>query len=374
MLSAIVFAFSSLLISATLVPLIPSGRWWVRIWDFPRLQLFFLLALALAAQLALKPEHPAALALAAVTGLCLLWQLRCIFPYTRLRARQVKPVRRDASADQRVKLLIANVCQQNRASHGLCRVIASFDPDVLLVVEADQWWNRRLASHQHRYPHHVLVPQDNTYGMLLFSRLEIVQADILERVTKGVPSIKAIIRLRCGDLIELHCLHPEPPNIGTDTGGRDAELLLVARDSVASPYPVIVCGDINDVAWSRTTRLFQRMSGLLDPRIGRGLYATFDARRWYARWPLDHIFHDRRFLLSRLQLGSDIGSDHFPIFAELVYQPEAKDRHEAPAAADETDRQEAEEKIREAAAGRVPQETEQEPAGSRATALGQTAV
>lgn len=371
MLSPIVFAFSLLLIGLTLLPLVPSGKWWVRIWDFPRLQLFLLLALALAAQLARKPDNPAELALAVATALCLLWHLRCIFPYTRLRTRQVKTVGREASPDQRIKLLIANVCQQNRESHGLCRAIASFDPDVLLVVEADQWWNRRLASHQHRYPHHVLIPQDNTYGMLLLSRLEIVQSEILERVTKGVPSIKALIRLRSGDLVELYCLHPEPPLIGTDTVERDAELLLVASEAANSPYPAIVCGDMNDVAWSRTTRLFQRMSGLLDPRMGRGLYATFDARRWYARWPLDHIFHDRRFLLNRLQLGSDIGSDHFPIFAELVYQPDEQDRQEAPPVADASDRREAEEKIRDA--DDAPQEAEPEPASSRVTALGPAA-
>ena len=368
--SAIVSAFSLLLIGVTLLPLIRSGRWWIRIWDFPRQQLSILLAVALAAQLALKPDNPAALVLAAATALCLLWHLRCIFPYTRLRQRQVKAAGRGAPLDQRFRLLIANIYQHNRQPHGLFRAIASFDPDVLLVVEADEWWNRRLAAYRHRYPHHVLHPLSNTYGMLLFSRLEIVSAEVMERVTKDIPSIKALIRLRSGKIIELHCMHPEPPLVGVDADERNAELLLVAKDAEQSPYPVIVCGDMNDVAWSHTTRLFQRVSGLLDPRIGRGLYSTFDARRWYARWPLDHVFHDRRFLLNQLQVGSNINSDHFPIFVELVYQPEAQELQEETEAADRRDIREAARTIRDGKG--AAQEAEHDPAPEVVTVLGRS--
>jgi hypothetical protein len=92
----------------------------------------------------------------------------------------------------------------------------------------------------------------------------------------------------------------------------------------------VVAGDLNDVAWSHTTRLFQRTSGLLDPRVGRGLYSTFHAAYPFLRWPLDHVFFSREFRLRRLERLPAFGSDHFPILVEVSYEPARAHEHEAP--------------------------------------------
>ena len=92
--------------------------------------------------------------------------------------------------------------------------------------------------------------------------------------------------------------------------------------------PVIIGGDLNDVAWSRMTRLFLRTSGLLDPRRGRGFYNTFHADRWYMRFPLDHLFHSEHFTVSNIERLGFVGSDHFPILIDLRYAPFKMDEHE----------------------------------------------
>ena len=100
-------------------------------------------------------------------------------------------------------------------------------------------------------------------------------------------------------------------------------------------------GDLNDVAWSRTTRLFQRISGLLDPRVGRYFMNTFHADYPLLRWSLDHIFHSTDFGLVEMKRLSHIGSDHFPIYVVLqtgkVFEQQQQSLDETPSDAEEAE-------------------------------------
>jgi endonuclease/exonuclease/phosphatase (EEP) superfamily protein YafD len=92
----------------------------------------------------------------------------------------------------------------------------------------------------------------------------------------------------------------------------------VGRLAAAHDGPCIVLGDLNDVAWSRTTELFLKTSKLLDPRRGRGFYNTFHAHYLFLRWPLDHFFVSSQFRLVAMRVEPAVGSDHFPISLSVV--------------------------------------------------------
>ena len=325
MLTAVFAIATGLLVLATLAPTVRSGVWWIRGFDFPRLQLTVLSALVLGLHLALHPLDDAwTLAIVSVNAACMLWQAWWIVPYTRLARPEVQSV--PADAQPRIRLMASNVLMHNRDADRLLALVRAHAPDVLIALETDVWWERQLDGLQDTMPHVIRCPLDNLYGMHVYSRLPLLEPEIRYLVEDDIPSMHATVVLE-GRHIALHALHPRPPSPteADSSAGRDAELVAVGRAAHASPVPVIVAGDLNDVAWSRTTPLFRKVSGLLDPRIGRGMFNTFHAHLPGLRWPLDHLFHSRHFTLVGMRRLPDVGSDHFPILVELALSPGGND-------------------------------------------------
>jgi endonuclease/exonuclease/phosphatase (EEP) superfamily protein YafD len=343
MLQATLLTISWILILATVLPFIKHGAWWIRVFDFPRSQITALavvLMLTLSFRYENGPWQGATLSLLLACTAYQLWQLSA---YTPLRRVQALPPTED-DPDRKLSVLAANVLMPNRNVKQYVDIINREKPDLIVLAEPDTYWEHSLRIIEEQYPHTIKCPLGNTYGMLLYSRLPISEPRVRFRVEQDVPSFTCFVRLRTGDAVELHCLHPKPPHVGVDTVERDAELVLVAKEVKDRQYPIIVTGDLNDVAWSHTTRLFLRNSGLLDPRVGRGLCNTFHAAHPLFRWPLDHLFHSRAFRLIRMTRLERTESDHFPVLVELNFEPEIRNEQERPDA-DREDLSEAKEKV-----------------------------
>ena len=289
-----------------------------------------IVALALGAAGASLLDWPVA-GLAALLAAAIGYQVALVWRYTPLAPREVQQTRRE-EPDCRVSLVVSNVLQTNRQADRLLAVVRDCDPDLVLCVETDDWWEKRLDALMATHGHVVRRPLPNTYGMLLYSRLPLEQPEVNFLVEPDIPSIQAGVRLRDGTLVWLNCVHPRPPVPGESDESleRDAELLLVGKRVRDAQVPVIVCGDLNDVAWSRTTRLFQKVSRLVDPRKGRGFYSTFHARWPGFRYPLDHVFHSDDFRLVAMGRLGNVGSDHFPVYVHLSHEPQASAEQNAP--------------------------------------------
>jgi endonuclease/exonuclease/phosphatase (EEP) superfamily protein YafD len=342
----VLLALGGALLLLTVLSRVRSARWWIRFADFPRIQIVGGLVVVLILHAALFGWHTSvdmAFSLALLAALA--YQASRIFPYTTLAPKRVHLARHPDPA-RCIRILISNVLMENRQADRLLELIREREPDLVLTLETDDWWREQLEMLDRDYPHRLKQPQDNYYGLHFFSKLELRSPKVRFLLEKDIPSVRAGIRLRSGDWIEFYGLHPRPPQVEEDTETRDAELLMVGREIRADGRPSIVAGDLNDVAWSHTTRLFQRISGCLDPRKGRGMFNSFHANYPMFRWPLDHIFHEASFTLVRLERLPSIGSDHFPVFVELCYEPAAEAAQETPQPARE-ELEEAQERIEE---------------------------
>lgn len=330
----------------------PLDHWWVRVVEFPRIQIMVLGVVAWAAMILFYSDWQIGQWLLFLAlSLTLAYQLRMVLPYTQLWKKEVQNATDDPKlAEHQIKIMVSNVLTPNEQKQDLVDLVNDKNPDILIALETDKKWERALEQIEPDYPYTVKVPLDNLYGMHLYSKLELIDPEIKYLIIDDIPSIHSQLRLQSGRVIWLYCLHPMPPSPteADKSTTRDAELLMVGKHIKEHEQTAILAGDLNDVAWSKTTRRFQRISGLLDPRIGRHFINTFHVKYPFLRWALDHIFHSACFTLVDISRMPSIGSDHFPVMTTLQYEPQEASKQEQNApTADAEDIQETNHKIEE---------------------------
>lgn len=343
MIAAVLVLVAAVCLLASLVPLLPVGHGMVRSFDFGRLQAIGVSFFVLLAVIMAGLDTAALVAAAVMAAAALVIQLGHVVRFTPVWPVQTARVAGTTGSMPTLSVLACNVKQSNRDYQRVIDLINERQPDIAVFMETDQAWADALRPCLSKFSEPIEQPQDDSYGMILASRFPLVDQKVQFLLNEEVPSISCVVQLPGGRHVRVIALHPEPPLPTRDTLGRDAEILVAAKIARDEQLPVIVTGDLNDVAWSRTTRRFLRVSGLLDPRQGRGLFNSFDARYWFLRWPLDHIFHSRDFELVSIERQRFVGSDHFPMFYRLALTSD--DRNDPPPGPSGDDIAEADEAI-----------------------------
>ncbi len=298
-----------------------SQYYLVRGCDFIRLQVFYIASfIACVAGYFAFNNATDFLYIVAGAILILFLQGKWIYPYTWLAKKEVQSASKHIAHS--VRIMSANVLMSNHNSEQLISLVNQHQPDLLITLESDSWWQNKLSVLKKDYPYYIECPKDNRYGMHLYSKFKIFDAQICQLIEDDIPSIHILFASAQGVKMQAHFIHPAPPSPTEEDSSRprDSELIMVAKALKNPTRPTIVAGDLNDVAWSRSTRLFMQISGLLDPRKGRGFYNTFHASYFFMRWPLDHLFHSEGFKVKRIKRLAKYGSDHFALLTELTFE------------------------------------------------------
>jgi endonuclease/exonuclease/phosphatase (EEP) superfamily protein YafD len=192
--------------------------------------------------------------------------------------------------------------------------VSEHRPDVLVVLEVSDA-HARAWSLGEQYPHRVVVPRADPFGIALLSRHPIRQQAVIEG-EHDTPRIEAVLDWQ-GQEITVVAFHPMPPISVADHLQRND--LLAALAQRFTNTPTVIVGDFNATPWS---------SAFAVPERNGFARASSLQPTWPAAWggvvglPIDQVIVSRHWAVAERAVGTDIGSDHLPVAVSLSRRPE----------------------------------------------------
>lgn len=336
MLMIAIYIVSIVFIITPFLPATELTHWFFRTADFVRLQSIAIELILLTLFFIFEHEYHwfQYLLIVGLLG-AMVYQLTKVIPYTKLHKRLDTP----SDNDGMVSILAVNVLQTNTQFEILIQIIKEYNPDLVLTMESNKDWENALTDLEEIYPFSIKIPMESLYGMHLYSKNELKNVSTQFQVEDDIPSIYFDYSINDKVTIFFACLHPAPPSpTENDTSKeQDAELMLTGEHIRDLDQPCVVCGDMNDVVWSRTTRLFKKMTEMIDPRVGRGFFATYHAGFRLMRFPLDHLFITKDLYVGKMERTQHFGSDHFGVYYEIYHKIGTKSDTKGNLSGDEKD-------------------------------------
>ena len=228
------------------------------------------------------------------------------------------PATAAAAGATSLRVVVANAGVGNPTPDRLREWIEQEQPDVFAVLEYSPLHQRALEPLRARYPHAIEAVQDDPFGIALFSRLPLLEQ---KRATLGSPVAQAALAvIEVGGVrVGVAVAHPLPPISEDYADARNRGLEQLALELARLPRSRIVLGDLNATRWSAAFGRLLADAGLRDGCEGFGFQGS-----WHAalpamlRIPIDHVLVSDDLVVTRRELGPDVGSDHLPVVAEIV--------------------------------------------------------
>lgn len=311
---------SIVVVLLSLLPFIPNQHWVFRVPEFLSLQLLILHIAAIVGLGIFTDVNTLFWIVFLLQVALIIYHFYLFFRYTKFyKKRNI-----DVNGLKEVKIISANIYQFNKQFERFNDFIRKENPDIFLTIESNSDWEEAMRVHEKDYPHTQKITLENTYGMHLYSKIPFKEIEVHYFVADDVPSIEAHFKNENDEDFAVFFVHPPPPSPTEEANSkeRDGDLLCVAKKVKEFNKPTLVIGDFNTVAWSNISKLFRKNSGLIDGRHGRGILASFHAKYWFFRAPLDLVYHSPNMFLKELDVLENVGSDHFPICCVICIDPE----------------------------------------------------
>lgn len=217
-----------------------------------------------------------------------------------------------------ISVVSVNVHSSNK-DHARCvAYLRRRQPDLVAILELTPAWARAITALADLYPHRLVEPRPDNFGIAVLSRWPLAAAEVRAFGITPFPNAIVLVQPDRGPAFRFVATHPYPP-VNAEATRRLRTQLAGLADHLAREGPAtIVAGDFNATPWSFAFRDFVHTTGLRDSSLGLGLQPTWNARLWLPGIPIDHVLVPPGTTVLRRSVGPDIGSDHLPIEAELI--------------------------------------------------------
>jgi len=217
------------------------------------------------------------------------------------------------------RLMTLNLHHVHADLDALVKVLEKERPSFLVLTEFTFRSREVLDKIGPHFKYSQITPNIGSFGIMLFSQEPIRSVDITTVKNTKSPIVTAEIcpsempEQSCFRMIALHAPRPEPWSSKRDAVIRQASN-EAAQDSDGA---VLVVGDLNLTPWSPVFSRLLETGNLSDSAFSQGLKST-----WLSRFPLfglmiDHILYGRAFTVTAYRVGPDVGSDHYPLIADV---------------------------------------------------------
>ncbi|MBT6095656.1 MAG: hypothetical protein HOH04_12295 [Rhodospirillaceae bacterium] len=223
-----------------------------------------------------------------------------------------------ARADETVRairIISANVNVQTNNAARVAAFLKAEKPDVVIFLEASPRFVTEIEQAGISFPHKRVVLGDDDFGVAVLSHLPLgnVRVDWFGGVR--VPFLRADIETPSG-LLHLAGVHALSPVSAERTGIRNRQIRDLVDVLPDGGRRTLVVGDFNAAPWSHAFTAVREHSGLAFCPDSDGYFATWPAGIALLHIPIDHCLHGEGVQIARKWVGSDIGSDHYPIIVE----------------------------------------------------------
>jgi endonuclease/exonuclease/phosphatase family metal-dependent hydrolase len=276
-----------------------------------------------------------------LSGLVLLMGITFINKFYKFSAKEYPENEKDFTVmSYNVRLLnVFKWLDRDDVPSQILSFINDKNPDILCIQE----YSNSAKIDLKVYPHRYIFMQGNLIksGQAIFSKFPIIDQGNIVFENSNNNVVFADIK-KGKDIIRVYNMHLQSIKISPDVTeindnieaidqGKSQKLYnriskafkqqqqqaeIIKEHKKNCPYPIIICGDMNNSAFSY---VYRNIKGKLKDSFeeeGKGFGATYKFRYYPAR--IDYIFADEKMTVKRFESFSDFeNSDHYPIMAKL---------------------------------------------------------